>query len=48
MKDTYAGNIKNSGSQAVDAIYPQDKTKKGKVIKGDDLRANPSKVKNTK
>ena len=35
---TYAGKIKNSGTQVVDAIYSAKKTAKGKVHKGEDLR----------
>ena len=36
--DTYAGKIKNSGSQCVEAIYAAHSKAKGKVTKGDDLR----------
>ena len=45
MKDSYAGKIKNSGQQAVEAVFTQPKTNKSKVMKGGDLRANPSKIK---
>lgn len=35
---TYAGKIKNTGSQVVDAPFAAHAKKKNKVIKGDDLR----------
>ena len=38
-KPTYAGKIKNTGSQEVKALYPVEKGKGGKVHKGEDLRA---------
>ena len=38
-KPTYAGKIKNTGSQEVKALFPVEKGKGGKVHKGTDLRA---------
>lgn len=38
MAEGYAGKIKNTGVQFVEAPYPQKGTAKGKVIKGNDLR----------
>lgn len=36
---TYAGKIKNTGSQKVDAPFAAKSTKKPTVHKGEDLRA---------
>ncbi|MBO7377125.1 MAG: hypothetical protein J6V01_08515 [Clostridia bacterium] len=36
---TYAGRIKNSGSQVVSAIFEGKAKAKSQVIKGEDLRA---------
>jgi len=36
---TYAGKIKNTGSQAVSALFPGKAAKKNKVVKGEDLRS---------
>lgn len=36
---TYAGKIKNSGTQKVQAIYAATKKAKGKTHKGEDLRS---------
>lgn len=37
-KDTYAGKIKNTGSQVVSAIYPVSKGKSSTKKTGEDLR----------
>lgn len=37
-KPTYAGRIKNTGSQKVDALFPVEKVKGTVVRKGEDLR----------
>lgn len=42
-KPTYAGRIKNRGSQTVEAVFPNESGKKGIVKKGDDLRAKGGK-----
>lgn len=38
MKDGYAGKIKNTGSQMVQAPFASKTTAKGTVTKGEDLR----------
>lgn len=42
-KSTYAGKIKNTGTQKVDALFKTEQKSKGKVIKGRDLRVGRSK-----
>lgn len=37
-KKSYAGKIKNMGSQIVEPLYPVQKGKSGTVKKGGDLR----------
>lgn len=39
MKPTYAGKIKNLGTQIVEALFKNGSTKSGKVITGKDLRS---------
>ena len=39
----YAGKIKNTGTQKVEAPFKTEQKSKGKVIKGRDLRAGKSK-----
>ncbi len=43
MKKTYAGNIKNTGSQKVDALFVTKKKSKSVVKKGQDLRSGTAK-----
>ena len=45
MKESYAGKIKNSGTQKVDALFNTQKPKPGTVKKGDDLRTGGGKKK---
>lgn len=42
-KPGYAGKIKNTGSQIVEAVFPAEKGKSGKVNKGADLRTKGGK-----
>ena len=39
MKPTYAGKIKNLGTQVVEALFKGGSTKSGKVKTGKDLRS---------
>jgi hypothetical protein len=43
MKDTYAGQIKNSGSQKVEALYTTPKGKSPVKKSGGDLRTKGGK-----
>lgn len=36
---TYAGKIKNTGSQVVSALFNNKASKKNTVVKGEDLRS---------
>ena len=42
MKKTYTGKINNKGNQLVEALVKTEKSKKGKMITGGDLRAKKS------
>lgn len=42
MKKSYAGNIKNKGSQKVEAIFKTEGSKKPTVKSGGDLRSKKS------
>lgn len=42
-KNGYAGKIKNTGTQKVEALFKTEQKSKGKVIKGRDLRVGRSK-----
>lgn len=43
MKESYAGKIKNAGSQRVEAIFSDRAKGKSNVKKGDDLRMGSEK-----
>ena len=45
MKDkkTYAGKIKNTGTQIVEAVFPQERGKSPKKTSGEDLRTKGGK-----
>ncbi len=38
MKNSLAGKVKNTGSQVVDAVYPQKKTDKSVMKSGSDAK----------
>lgn len=44
-KDTYAGRVKNTGAQFVEAPFQTEKKSAGKVIRGEDLRTGKKKGK---
>lgn len=43
IKPGYAGKVKNTGSQIVEAVFPAEKGKTGTVKKGSDLRSKGAK-----
>lgn len=45
QQKSYAGRVKNTGAQSVQALYSQDRKKHGTVRRGEDLRTGETKKK---